>query len=67
MESHVAALRLRTDAAKLVTRLDNAAAVLWKLLLVAQPRYRRLDAPELLKAIYHGDEYVNGVRGLERA
>jgi hypothetical protein len=37
------------------------------MLLVAQQRFRRLNAPELMKEIYRGAEYVNGVRVQERA
>ena len=66
VESPFAALRLRTDAAKRFKKVDNATAVIWKMLMVAQQRFRRLNAPELLKEVYHGAEYVNGVRVLER-
>jgi hypothetical protein len=47
--------------------VENATAVIWKMLLVAQQRFRRLNAPELMKEIYRGAEYVNGVRVQERA
>ena len=62
IESPFAALRLRTDAAKRFKRVDNATAVLWKMLLVAQQRFRRLNAPELMKEVHDGAQYVNGVR-----
>jgi len=67
IESPFAALRLRTDAAKRFKRVENATAVIWKMLLVAQQRFRRLNAPELLKAVHDGAQYVNGVRVQERA
>jgi putative transposase len=67
IESPFAALRLRTDAAKRFKRVENATAVIWKMLLVAQQRFQRLNAPELLKEVYHGAQYVNGVRVQERA
>jgi len=51
IESPFAALRLRTDAAKRFKRVENATAVLWKMLLVAQGRFRRLNAPELMKEV----------------
>ncbi|CBE67185.1 MAG: hypothetical protein F9K13_00535 [Candidatus Methylomirabilis oxygeniifera] len=35
IESPFAALRLRTDAAKRFKKVENATAVLWKMLLVA--------------------------------
>ena len=67
LESPFAALRLRTDAAKRFKRVENATAVIWKMLMVAQQRFRRLNAPELMKEVYHGVRYVNGVRVKERA
>ena len=67
IESPFAALRLRTDAAKRFKKVSNATAVIWKMLLVAQGRFRRLNAPELLNEVYHGVPYVNGVRVQERA
>jgi hypothetical protein len=35
--------------------------------LVAQGRFQRLHAPELLQDVYHGATFVNGVRVIERA
>jgi transposase-like protein len=66
IESPFATLRLRTDAAKRFKRVENATAVIWKMLLVAQ-RFRQLHAPELMKEVYRGAAYVNGVRVQERA
>lgn len=45
-------MRLRTEAAKRYKRVTNATAVIWKVLMVAQGRFRRLDAPELLSDAY---------------
>jgi len=67
IESPFAALRLRTDAAKRFKRVDHATAVIWTMVLVAQGRFRRLNAPELLTEVYHDAHYVNGVRVYERA
>ena len=67
IESPFAALRLRTDAAKRFKRVENATAVIWKMLLVAQQRFRRLNAPELMKEVHDGVKYVNGVGVQERA
>ena len=61
VESPLAALRLRTDAAKRLKKVENAQAVIWKMLLVAEQRFRRLKAPELMKDVYQGAKYVNGV------
>ena len=61
IESVFAAVRLRTDAAKRFKKVANATAVIWKTLLVGEQRFRRLDAPDLLKDLYLGAEYTNGV------
>ena len=54
VESPFAALRLRTDAAKRYKKIGNATAVIWKMLLLAEQRFRRLDAPEKLTQVYLG-------------
>jgi hypothetical protein len=54
VESPFAALRLRTDAAKRYRRVGNATAVIWKMLILAQRRLWRLDAPEKLMQVYLG-------------
>ncbi len=61
MESPFAALRLRPDAAKRYKRVDRATVVIWEMLIVSERRFRRLTAPELLRDIFHGVRYVNGV------
>lgn len=66
VESPFAALRLRTDAAKRFKKVENATAVIWKMLLVAETRFRRLNAPELLKEVYEGVEFVDGVAVAKR-
>ena len=48
MESPFAELRFRADAAKGYKRLDRAIAVIWKMLTVAEHRFRHLKAPELM-------------------
>jgi putative transposase len=61
VESPFAAVRLRTDAAKRHKRVEHATALIWKILLVAQTRFRRLDAPQLLSDVYHGVTFVDGL------
>ena len=61
VESPFAALRLRTDAARRYKRVDRAIAVIWKMLMVAEKRFRRLQAPELMKDVYLGVRYVDGI------
>jgi putative transposase len=70
VESPFAAVRLRTAAAKRFKKVENATAVIWKTLLVAEQTFRRLDAPELLPEVAEGVTYVNGERanrGKEKA
>ena len=52
VESPFAALRLRADAARRYKRVDRAIAVIWKMLMVPEKRFRRLQAPELLRRNY---------------
>ena len=61
VESPFAALRLRTDAAKRYKRVDRATAVIWKMLMIAEKRFRRLKAPELMRDVYDGAQYVDGM------
>lgn len=62
VESPFAALRLRTDAAKRYKRVDRATAVIWKMLMVAEKRFRRLKAPALMKDVWLGAQYLDGLR-----
>ena len=66
VESPFAAVRLRTAAAKRFKRVENATAVIWKTLLVAEKTFRRLDAPQLLADVANGVIYVDGVRAVNR-
>jgi len=60
VESPFAALRLRTDAAKRFKKVERATAVIWKMLMVAEKRFRRLNAPELLAKVHAGTRYEDG-------
>ena len=60
VESPFAALRLRTTAAKRFKRVESATALIWKLLLVAEKRFRRLDAPHLLKDVFEASKFEDG-------
>lgn len=62
IESPFAAVRLRTGAAKRFKRVENASALIWKMLLVVEQNFRKLNAPHLLTEIYAGIEYHDGVR-----
>jgi putative transposase len=61
VESPFAGLRLRTQASKRYKKLANATAIIWKMLMVAEQRFRRLDGPEKLEQVYLGTEFNDGV------
>jgi len=62
VESPFAAVRLRTDAAKRFKKADNATAMIWRLLLVAEKRFRKIDSPHLAAAVYRGAVFEDGVK-----
>ena len=62
VESPFAAVRLRTEAAKRFKKVENATAIIWKTLLVAEQTFRRLDTPERLPEVAEGVAYVDGIR-----
>ncbi|WP_420462804.1 hypothetical protein [Candidatus Palauibacter sp.] len=41
-------------------RVDNATALIWRLLLVAEKRFRKLNAPQLLGEVYEGRRFEDG-------
>ena len=51
VESPLAALSLRADAAKRHRREDRAMAVVRKMLIVAERGFRRLKAPRLVMGV----------------
>jgi transposase-like protein len=61
VESPFATVRLRTTAAKRFKKVENATALIWKILQVAESTFRRLKGAELLPAVYAGAQYVDGV------
>jgi transposase-like protein len=65
VESPFAALRLRTDAAKRFKKVETATAAIFKLLLVAEKNFRRLNAPELVREVYLGVQFKDGERVTE--
>jgi len=62
VESPFASVRLRTTAAKRYKRVDSATAMIWKLLLVAESKFRKLNAPELVADVYEGVTFADGKR-----
>jgi putative transposase len=61
VESPFAALRLRTAAAKRFKKVSNATAVIWKMLMLAEQRFRKLDAPQKLEQVFLGVKFKDGV------
>jgi transposase-like protein len=62
VESPFATVRLRTTAAKRFKKVENATALIWKILQVAASTFRRLTGAELLLSVYAGEHYVDGVK-----
>jgi len=62
IESPFAAVRLRTDAAKRFKKTENATAMIWRLLLVAERRFNKLFAAHLAAEVYRGVAYADGVK-----
>jgi putative transposase len=61
VESPFATVRLRTTAAKRFKRVENATALIWKMLQVVESTFRRLKGAELLPDVYAGKQYKDGV------
>ena len=62
VESPFASVRLRTTAARRFRNVTNATALIWKVLTVAEKRFRRLKASHLLAEVYKGVEFKDGER-----
>jgi transposase-like protein len=62
VESPFATVRLRTTAAKRFKKVENATALIWKLLQVAESTFRKLKGTELLPGVYAGEQYRDGMK-----
>jgi transposase-like protein len=62
VESPFASVRLWTAAGKRYKKVANATALIWRVLLIAESRFRCLDHAELLGEVAEGAKYVDGVR-----
>jgi len=60
IESPFHAVRLRTTAAKRFKRVENATAFIWKLLLVVQEQFRKLNARICVATSFAGIRYRDG-------
>jgi transposase-like protein len=61
VESPFASVRLRTNASKRYKKVANATALIWRTMMVAETRFRKLDAPDLLKDVYARKQYQDGI------
>ena len=60
VESPFSSVRLRTNAGKRYKRVQSATALIWRVLMVAEKHFRKLNAFELLPVVYAGQKYQNG-------
>jgi putative transposase len=61
VESPFSSVRLRTDAAKRFKKVQNATAMIWKLLQVAEKNFRTLKGYWLLPDVYSGKTFIDGI------
>lgn len=61
VESPFSAVRLRTDAARRYKQVANAQALIWKILMIAEKKFRRLNAPHLLEQVHNGKRFEDGI------
>ena len=61
VESPFDQVRLRTDASRRFKKTENAEAMIWKLLCVAEKSWRALNAPHLMMEVYEGKRFKDGV------
>lgn len=61
VESPFNSVRLRTEASRRFKKVEHAEAMVWKLLTVAEKSWRKLNAPGLLKAVFEGSLFKDGV------
>ena len=66
VESPFSSVRLRTDAAKRFRKVQNATAMIWKLLQVAEKSFRSLKMAELLPDVYEGKVFIDGIMKNEK-
>ena len=59
-QRHRESLRFHPAAAKRYKKVANATALIWHILMVAYKRFRKLNAPHLMAAVYAGVCYQHG-------
>ena len=53
---------MRTDASRRYKKVENATALIWKTIMISEKRFQKLNGAELLKEVYEGARYVDGIR-----
>ena len=61
VESPFVAIRLRSATSRPCPTTADTESMLWKLLLVGENTFRKLNAPQLLQEVARGDAFVDGV------
>ncbi|GAB4255574.1 MAG: hypothetical protein Kow00122_13800 [Thermoleophilia bacterium] len=62
VESPFAVVRLRTGAARRFKKTtQNATALIWRVLMVAEKNFRRVNAPELMARVRAGEVFKDGL------
>lgn len=61
IESVFSSVRLRTDAAKRFKKVDNASALIWKILLLAEKTFHKLNSPKLLIDVFNDISFKDGL------
>ena len=67
VESPFDMVRLRTNAARRFKRVENATAMIWKLLRVAEKAWRHLKGSDLLQEVYDGQHFADGIRVVSKS
>ena len=52
---------LRTDAARRYQKVANAEALIWKILMIAEKKFRRINSPQLLGAVHDGQLFQDAM------
>jgi putative transposase len=61
VESPFSAVRPRTAVAKRYNKVAHAEALIQEILPIAEKRFRCLNAPSVLKTVYVGTKFLDGV------
>lgn len=61
VESPFSRVRLRTAASRRFKSTVNATCLIWKTMMIAEMRFRKLNAPHLVERVADGRKYKDGV------